>query len=622
MARNSLWAAPPSFFRQTASSTALLAGVFIGACFINTNAAAQEYPEDEIIVAALRAPTPVSETGSSVSVITAEQIIERQYVFAADALRDAAGVAIAQNGAAGGASAARIRGASSGQTLVVIDGVVANDPSAPQGGFNFATLDASTIERIEILRGPQSLLYGADAIGGVIVVTTRHEGTEGFLEGGSFGTARGGLAAGFENDNAFVRASFSGVTTDGISRADIGSEKDGHRAGTATLAAGTSLTEHWRGEVTLRATRSRTEIDGFPAPAFTFDDTEEVEHTKDYLAAGKLLQSYSNFNGALTVAYNAIDRRNTDSGFETFSAKGGRLTVDYIADITVSDSLRLIAGAEAERTSAEVSGVDESAQAGAVFAAIDIKPVEAVTLSIGGRRDEFSSFEGATTARAAAVWRVGETWRLRASWGEGFRAPSLFELNYDQFGVTPNPDLRPEKAEGFDAGVEKLFGENGRQRLAVTFFHTRVDEQIDFDLAQYGYYNIAETRSRGVEVEGDFKLGPRLSANLTYSFTDAVDLSTDTQLLRQPKHKGTAVITYIPVDDLTVAASVIVNGRENDSPAPNDAFVRLDLRAAYRFTEALELYGRVENATDALYQDVSGYGEPGLAAYGGVRVRL
>ncbi|WP_375207403.1 TonB-dependent receptor plug domain-containing protein [Hyphococcus sp.] len=621
MAKNT-WAAAPSFYEKPAYSTALRAGVFIIVGFIKAGAAAQDYPEDEVIVTALRAPTPVSETGSSVSVITAEEIIERQYVFAADALRDAAGVAIAQNGAAGGAASARIRGASSGQTLVVIDGVVANDPSAPQGGFNFANLDASTIERIEILRGPQSLLYGADAIGGVIVVSTRRGGTEGFLEGGSFGTARAGLGAGFENEDAYGRVSFSGVTTDGISRADVGNEKDGYRAGTATLAAGARLTERWRGEITLRAAQSRAEIDGFPPPAFTLGDTEDIERTEDYLASGRLLQSFSNFDGALTLAYNAVDRRNTAEGVETYSAKGGRITLDYIADIALSDAVRLIAGAEAERTRAEVSGVDESARAGAVFAALDLTPIKAVTLSIGGRRDEFSNFEGATTARASAVWRLDETWRLRASWGQGFRAPSLFELNYDQFGVTPNPDLRAEKANGFDAGVEKLFGEKRSQRLAVTFFQTRVDDQIDFDLMQNGYYNIDEARSRGVEVEGDFALSPRLSANLTYSFTDAIDLSTDTQLLRQPKHKGTAVIAFTPVDDLTLAASVIVNGRENDTPAPNDAFVRLDLRAAYRFTDMLELYGRIENATDTDYQDVSGYGEPGLAAHGGVRVRL
>ena len=584
-------------------------------------AAAPAYAEDEVVVSALRAPTFLSETGSSVSVIMSEDIIERQYAFAADALRDVAGVSVARNGAAGGAASARIRGASGGQTLVVIDGVVANDASAPQGGFNFANLDAATIERIEILRGPQSLLYGADAIGGVIAITTRKEGTDGFIEGGSLGTARAGLAAGFENETgAYGRLSLSGVRTDGVSRAEAGSEKDGYRAGTATLAAGAPLSPHWRAEITLRANHARAGIDGFPPPAFTLGDTEEIERTEDYLAAGKLIQSFRNFDGALTLAWNSIDRENTDNGVQTFSGKGGRLTVDYAGAYRFSEALRLIAGAEAERTSADASGVDETARAGAVFAAIEAKPVETVTLSLGGRRDEFSNFDGETTARASAVWRASEDWRLRASWGEGFRAPSLFELNYDQFGIVPNPDLRPERATGFDAGVERLFGERGR--LAATFFHTKVKDQIDYDFAGGGYFNIDETRARGVEIEGDINITPRLSASAAYTFTDAIDLATDAQLLRQPKHKGTAIVTYTLVDRLSLAATLIVNGRENDTPAPNDGFIRLDLRAAYALTDKLELYGRVENATDTAYQDVSGYGEPGLAAYGGVRVRL
>ncbi len=576
--------------------------------------------EEEIIVSALRAPAAISETGSSVSVITSREIMARQYVFAADALRDATGVSLARNGGPGGVASARIRGAASGQTQVVNDGVVVNDPSAPQGGVNFANLDASTIERIEILRGPQSLLYGADAIGGVIAITTKRDGVNGFVEGGSLGTARAGISAGFENNGAFGHASVSAITTDGVSRAAAGDERDGYRAGAATLSAGAPLSQHWRTEITFRASLSRAEVDGFPAPAFTLADTREVAHAEEYLTAGKLIQTFNNFNGALTLAYNAIDRHNTDNGVESFSAKGGRMTADYIGAYQFNDHLRLIAGAEAERVSADVSGVDEDASSGAAFAAIVAEPVDSVTISVGGRRDEFSNFEGATTARVSAVWRPAQDWRMRASWGEGFRAPSLFELNYDQFGIVPNPDLRPERATGFDAGVERLFGERGR--LAATFFHTKVKDQIDYDFAGGGYFNIDETRARGVEIEGDINITPRLSASAAYTFTDAIDLATDAQLLRQPKHKGTAIVTYTLVDRLSLAATLIVNGRENDTPAPNDGFIRLDLRAAYALTDKLELYGRVENATDTAYQDVSGYGEPGLAAYGGVRVRL
>lgn len=577
---------------------------------------------DQVTVSALRTPTSVSETGSSVSIITAEEIARRQYAYISDALRDAASVAIARNGGAGGVSSARIRGAASGQTLVVIDGAVVNDPSAPQGGFNFANLDAADIDRIEILRGPQSLLYGADAIGGVIAITTRRQGAGGFVEGGSFGAVRAGGALAFENARSFGRVSVTGAHTDGISRADGGPERDGFRTIAASALAGAAFNDHWRTELTIRASASEAEIDGFPAPNFVLADTEEIEQTKDLLLAGRLLQSFDGFDGALSVSYNIIDRENRNDSASTFTAKGDRLTADYLAAVNLSEKWRLIAGIEAEQSSARVSGVDETVEAGAAFALLEVKPLTNVTLSAGGRRDEFSNFDGATTARVAGVWNAPSGFNLRASWGEGFRAPTLFELNFDQFGVMPNPDLRPERARGFDVGIEKSFGEDAQHRLAATFFHTRVRDQIDFDGAGNGYFNIDETRARGVEVEGRLTLRPGLSFDVTYSYIEAVDIATGLQLLRQPRHKGTIATVFKASERLTLSASAIFNGRENDTPSPNDGFVRLDLRASYAMSEKLELYGRVENATDTDYQDISGYGEAGAAAYGGLRVRL
>lgn len=181
---------------------------------------------DEIVVSATRIPTSLSEVGSTVTVISAKDIIDSQYSFVSEALRDTAGVAIARNGGPGGATAARIRGAASGQTLVMIDGIIVNDPSAPQGGFNFANLDVADIERIEVLHGPQSLLYGADAIGGVIVITTKKDrsATSAYLEGGSRGTIRGGATALLRDDRAYGRLTISGSRTDGVSRASIGTE--------------------------------------------------------------------------------------------------------------------------------------------------------------------------------------------------------------------------------------------------------------------------------------------------------------------------------------------------------------------------------------------------------------
>ncbi len=615
MTRLSWAAATPSILSRTIFSLLLGSSASLAAA----NAAENPGP-DELVVSAMRIPTPRAETGSTVSVIDAETIQLRQYAFAAEALRDAAGVSLARNGGDGAASSIRIRGAASGQTLVILDGAVVNDTAAPQGGYNFANLDASNIDRIEILRGPQSLLYGADAIGGVIVITSKKDdGADIYFEGGSRNTLRGGLSAGIASDDAYGRFSLNAARTDGVSRAADGDEKDGHKFVDASFAGGTNLSQHWSVETVLRATRAKADIDGFPPPLFSLGDTAETEKTKSYLAAGKLRQTFGHYNGALSLSYAKTDRKSEDSEIETFSSDGKRFTADYIAAINITETLRIIGGGEWEKTWAVTSGVDESATAGAGFIVAEASPIDALTLSAGARRDEFSNFDGATTARAAAVWRFDETTRLRASWGEGFRAPSLFELNYDQFGIMPNPDLRPERASGFDLGLDREF-DGGH--VAVTLFHTKVTDQIDFDLAGNGYFNIASARSRGVELEGAMQLTPAITIDATYSFTDAVNKATGAQLLRQPKHKGTLTLSVTPLENLTLAASTLFNGRENDTPAPNDGFIRLDLRAAYAFSDSLELYGRIENATDADYQDVSGYGEPGLSAFAGIRARL
>lgn len=588
-------------------------------------AADAETEQDEIVVSATRTENRFEEVGSAVSLISAEDIELRQYPFAADALRDAPGVSIARNGAFGGFASARIRGASSGQSLIVIDGIVVNDASAPQGGFNFANLDVADIERIEVLRGPQSLLYGADAIGGVISIITKKAGagTSVYLEGGSHGTLRGGGTATIGDDDAYGRLTVSGVRTDGISRAASGTEADGYRSIAGSFTGGLVLNENWRTELIARFSDSRAEIDGFPPPSFTLADADETEDTQDFAAAGRLLHDHKGFNGALTVSYNAIDRVNRDGGVETFGGEGDRLSADYLGAVALSERARIIAGAEAERTSVTVSGVDEDASAGAVFAMMEVKPLDGLTLSAGARRDEFSNFDGATTARVAAAWAAPGGFVLRGSWGQGFRAPTLFELNFDQFGTIPNPDLRPERANGFDIGVERRFsGEGVDATLRATYFRTRVEDQIDFDFGGSGYFNIDETRSRGVEMEGDAEIGDHLAVYVSYSYVDAIDRMTGLQLLRQPKHSGSAIITVTPVDKLSISTSLIFNGDENDAPAPNESFFRADLRAAYAVSDRLELYGRVENLTDTEYQDVSGFAEPGLSAFGGVRVRL
>ncbi|MEZ5894225.1 MAG: TonB-dependent receptor [Parvularculaceae bacterium] len=607
------------FRAAQASSPASL--IFLASLFASGSAFAET---DIIIVSALRAPTLSSDVGSSVSVITAEDLKAGQFAFAADAIARTPGVALARNGGAGGAASTRLRGASSGQTLVIIDGVVVNDAAAPQGGYNFGALDTADIDRIEVLRGPQSLLYGADAIGGVIAITTRRNdpGVSAFVEGGSLKTIRGGatLAAGEGAD--FARATFTGFKTGGVSRASIGTEKDGFRSLTASLAGGARLNKVWRIETTARFNDTHADIDGFPPPDFTFADTAETEDARDVSVSGRAIHDAGDLSGALTLGYARLNRRDLDGGFETFAAQGRRMTADYIGVYTVSSALRLFGGAEVERTRAIVSGIDETATQGAGFVMAEVKPHERLTLSAGVRHDEYSGVKSATTARFAAAYNTGANTTLRGSYGSGFRAPSLFERYFDQYGVMPNPDLKPEKARGADLGVEHRFGTDTQHHIAVTLFHQHVEDQIDFDFAGNGYFNIDETRSRGVEAEAALALNGWLRVSGGYTFTDAIDKGTGAALPRVPKHSGVITLDAAPAQRLSFSASLLLNGRETDVPAPNDGFIRLDLRAAYALTDKLELFGRVENATDSDYEDVSGYGEPGAAVYGGLRARL
>lgn len=582
-------------------------------------------PRDQIYSYGYR-ERAAADVGSAVTVISAADIESRQYSFVADALKEAPGVALARNSAFGGFASARIRGGSSGQTLVVIDGVIVNDPSAPQGGFNFANLDVADIEQIEVLRGPQSLIWGADAIGGVISIRTKDDGPplSAYAEGGSHDTARGGATLFGDFGGAFARATVSGVRSDGISRAANGTEKDGYRSLSASLAAGSELGAAADLRITARISDSYAEIDGFPPPLFLFGDTAETEDTTDYSIAGRLdHRSGESYRGALSLSYSGVNRRDEDQGFETFAAKGDRLSANYWGAVAISSSLSLEAGAKAERSSAKVSGVDENATSGAVFALIEIKPIKSIVFSAGARRDEFSNFEGATTSRVAGVWTLSESaasaTRLRASWGEGFRAPTLFELNFDQFGVTPNPNLRPERAHGFDVGVEQ---ESGDILFRATYFHQRIRDQIDFDFAGNGYFNIDRVKTEGVEVETEWAIAEFIDTRLTYSFIDAKDASTGLPIPRTPKHSGSATVTLRPSAALSLSSTVIFNGKEADFPASNASFVKVDVRAAYRISDALELYGRIENAADSDYEDVSGFGEPGASAFAGLRVRL
>lgn len=616
--------------------TKLMNAALAGACIIGpaTIADAQpiDQPTDVIIVSATRTPTPISQVGASVSVIDAAALQSRQYQFAGDAIADVAGAAIAQNGAFGGQSALRIRGEASGRTLVRIDGVVVNDPSAPGGGFNFANLDVADIEQIEILKGPQSILYGSEAIGGVVDITTKRgagrPSVNAFAEAGSFKTYRAGAGVSGGGEDADYRINVFGLRTDGISKADAADgngEADDFESIAVSGAGGVNLADALRLEGNVRYGAANTEFDGFPPPNFSLADSDDRDETEELYAAGRAIVTLfdGNVENVVSLGYSAIERNNFSGDTLSFFADGERVSAEYLGRFTVNQWLSGVVGAETEETEIDTGTEAEDITVNSVFGLLQLAPIDRLTITGGVRHDDHETFGGATTGRATAALRfdeVGAT--LRGSWGTGFAAPSLFQLNFVCCGGTaPNRDLEPEKSEGWDVSIEKTaFNETLRGR--VTYFRQVTENLIDFDFLSGAYINVDETVRKGVEFEGAWAPSPQFSVDVSYAYIDAIDRSTDLALLRQPRHAVTGHITWRPVDPLQLSTSVRYNGEERDGGGDIPSFFTVDLRGAYAVSDSIELYGRVENLFDEEYQDILGYGEPGLSAFGGVRLRL
>ena len=594
--------------------TALLSAVFTTPAYSQTTETS-----DTIIVTGTRLDTPASETGTAVTVI-GEAELERT-AFALDAIATAPGVTVNQNGAFGGAATVRIRGAASEQTLVLIDSVPVNDPTSPGGGYDFASLDTAQIERIEVLRGAQSTLWGTDAIGGVVNIVTKRAapglGVTGFAEAGSFGTVRGGAAieGGFEQGD--FRLGASAVSSDGISKADEAdgnTEDDGYDA--VTLA-GRGRYELGFGELaaTMRYVDSETEFDSYGAVTGT-QDGDEVSKTTQL--SGALTFTNIAFAGALEtmiqVAAADIDRESFTNGVSSFGSQGERQVYRYQGTWNLTEDHRLAFGAEREDSSA---GGDSSTIDG-VFVLLELQPVEGLVLTGGVRHDEADRFGAETTGKFAASWQLTDQVRLRGTAGTGFKAPTLFQTTYVCCGATePNADLRAETSEGFDVGVEYTLA-GGRAAVAATYFDQTVENQIGFSFAVGGYENIARVDTKGVELAARFAITEAWSLAGNYTYIEAED-GQGGGLIRLPEHSAYGELAY-DGGRWGGALSVRHNGEEQDSLGPVDAWTRLDASARYDLTNRMQLYVRGENLTDEQYQQVFGYGTPGLSGYVGVRL--
>lgn len=610
--------------------TALLGAVAFGFTVSATaqTASIEETKLDTIIVNGSRLDQTMTEIGSSVSVITRDDLEELGVDFALDAIATAPGVTVNQNGAFGGNASVRIRGASNDQTLVLIDGVPVNDPTGTGGGYNFAYLDTDTIERIEVLKGPQSTLWGSDAIGGVVSITTKRptEGLSGtvFGEYGSFNTLRGGASISNANEIGDFRLAATGLTTDGISKADEAngnSEDDGYDSQTVSAKGGLNLPASVRLETSLMWSDAESEYDSYAFGAQgSVADGDEV--TNSETLSGNITLKAPLFDGRLEnlvqIGYADIERENTSNGVQSYFTEGDRVLFRYQGTFAINDTNTLAFGTEREETSAN----EQESSIDSLFALYEFKPVDNLTLTGGIRVDDHETFGSETTGRVAAAWTATDQLTFKASWGQGFKAPSIFQSTYicTFCGLTaPNTNLKAETSEAYDIGVQWQSADE-RIVLGATLFDQETENMIDFSYTA-GYDNIALVDSQGGELTGAYAINNWLGIAASYTFIDSED-GNGNALARLPESTGNISASFDPDGPFSGAVLVRYNGEEaNTDGSKLDSWTRVDLTGSYDLNETVEIYGRIENLLDEEYQQILGYGTPGLSGSVGVRLR-
>ncbi len=598
---------------------------------------------DTIVVAATRTARDLSKVGASVTVVREPEIVARQPSHVLDILRTLPGITVTRNGGIGTKAGVSIRGAESGQTVVLIDGVKLNDPAAPDGGFDFGPLLMGNIARVEVVRGAQSVLYGSQAIGGVVDLITRAPSEtpdiSARVEYGGRDTAQlvGNVAGRIGPAAASIGATY--LRTDGISafsEARGGTESDGFESrgvnGKFELALADELS------LDLRAFYAHgvAEVDGFPAPLFVFADTAEISTREDFVGYAGISGTFldGRFRNRLGFALTDIRRRNVDhtgnTPAVTFEAAGKNRRFEYQGVFRADGATELVFGAERGESrfrNASYGGPADEADTwiNGVYGQVNLTPSTGLSLTGGVRFDDHEVFGSATTFAASGAYSPnGGRTRFRASYGEGFRAPSLYQL----FGPYGSSDLRPEKSQSWDVGVTEQLLE-GLAQIGITRFERASTNLIGFvstATPPFGFYdNIARTNAKGWEVGLALKPTAGFDVAIDYTLLDARDEASGNRLALRAKDKLALVADWRPAEGFGVGITVLMVGDSFDDAANSrrlDGYVIADLRASCDLTAKLQLFGRVENLFDEAYETVLLYGQPGRAVFGGLRFRL
>ena len=603
---------------------------------IAANAIATEVENrlETLTVTASRVEAPLRQVGSSISVLNQTDIESRGQSTVAELLRTLPSIGVTNSGGLGKQTSLRIRGEEGYRTKILIDGIDISDTSGTQIQPQIQHLLTTDIEQIEVLRGPQGMMYGADA-GGVINIITKkaEQPLQGgvMAEYGRYNTKQlaGNIRGQIENFDYSLTA--SDLSTDGFNArtSDSSNEADGYENTTIGLSAGYNINENFRIQATLRDSNAESEFDGcFGSSGSTNDCISEFEQTS-YKADA--IYSNKDMEHKLSYSVSETDRKNFSAKSVALDTAGELEQVQYLGSYNIEKTGKFVYGVDWEQESIDSTSNDERKQVG-VYVEWQGNLHDSFYYTAGIRHDDNDDFGEHTSYRATSAYIVdlkdNNILKIKGSYGTGFRAPSLYEIAYNNSPSASAPatlgSLNEEQSEGYDFGVE-YHASNGLF-IELVYFNQQVTDAIEFDLNSFSGYlqDKGTSKSKGVELSFEMPLPGSFTVYSNYTYNNAKDSSGE-QRSRRPRHSANLGFSH-----------VALNGKLNSSidaryaaNAKNDIFglglVDLDdyhvvnINIRYALLPELELYARGENILQENYQEVTGYNTAGAAIYGGLR---
>lgn len=606
----------------------------------------------QIVVTANRIETERSKTGSSVTVIDKKQIERSSRQTVADVLRGQKGVDVVQTGGPGGNTSVFLRGANSEHTLILIDGIEANNPINNSRSFNFNDLSLESVERIEIIRGPQSTIYGSDALGGVINIITKKGSntatTSITAEAGSYSLFResantSGKVDKFSYAIGAQREDFGNISSANVTSEDADDDRFQNTGATANF--GLELNDNLKLNSISKFQRSHSSLDNGGAPLG--DDPNRYLTNQTFFQKAEIVGNFFNsfwlptfsvtYSGHSLFDKNDIDSKGRDFLRSNYDAN--LIKYDLLNTFVVNNTAKIVAGFTSEREKGE-SDFNSDGDFGPFsekFSSRSLttnsgylqgifEPIENLSTSIGGRIDRNSRFGTETTWRATSSYVIQpDSFRVLGSIGTGFKAPSLYQL-YSQYGSTL---LDSEKSLGWDIGFEKSFFD-GDLSFESTYFRNSLDNLISFDPNTFIFFNVNEAKTSGLESSIGYNLCDETDFKFVHTYLDTNDESTGQALLRRPNNRYRFEVTTRLIKDTDITFYTITQSSRwdndfNSFPATRvklGSYTTANIFINHKLNKQVSLFARLDNLFDKEYEEVLGFSSLGFSVIGGIKVEF